>query len=525
MNNNLESTSTKIDFFLGDLEQRAREQNTMFALYNQGKQNHGIRPDSSRLSHLVEAGEVVVDGVHLSFNKESGRAAINGRTVETSPLFEGRSNSTDFEYNKQRKIYLEDTIKFQGMYVEFDSKGTFDAFGNEHNSTFNQNKVENALEELQPDAENINPNGFFKTEMTAKQKIRLMSHQIDYEKADLKKTSHKLAIVEKTAIKQPLVDAQLAQSVKDILSGAINPMEAANRDGTHEIDPNHAYVQQTLKGVEGLNDTKNFAISHLKPMPKDYITQQTLLRRATSIDYSDTESNLSIIAKQLVAFQSANEVITNAPAVDFSKGIDLDRLFVSTKRLAGAELIDGKSCVMDANETYSNVKAGDFALPRSSLLTKSVDKYKAIALTIGASAAGSVSTALKDRDDVLVIDALRESNVNQVLFDIRQNYSLPIAVFTSNKDLDGFLKTSRDTKLVSNLALSKGWGEHGIDAIKENRFDGFADAVESRVDRAVEIASHQPAAPKPTIRASLDIDPLAASNTQTKPNHRNQMGL
>lgn len=223
-------------------------------------------------------------------------------------------------------------------------------------------------------------------------------------------------------------------------------------------------------------------------------------------------------------------MITNAPPVDFSKGIDLDRLFVSTKRLAGAELIDGKSCVMDANEKYSNVKSGDFALPRSSLLTKPIEKYDAIALTIGASAAGAVSTALKERDDVLVIDALREANVNQVLFDIRQNHSLPIAVFTSNKELDEFLKTNSDAKLVSNLSVSgKGWGEHGIDAIKENRFDGFADAVESRVDHAIALAKTQPTAPKPSIRASLNIDPLAASNdqtTQTKPNHhRHQMGL
>jgi hypothetical protein len=414
------------------------------------------------------------------------------------------------------------------MYIEFDSKGTSDVFENEHNSVFNQKKVNDALTELQPDLERINPNDFFKTEMTATQKIRLMSAQIDHEKTDLKKTSHKLAIAEKTAIKQPLVEAQLSQSVKDILSGAINPMEAANRDKTHVIDASHAYVQQTLKGVEGLNDTKNFSISHLKPMPKDYVTQQTLLRRATAIEYGDTESNLSIIAKQLVAFQSANDVITNAPPVDFSKGIDLDRLFVSTKHLAGAELIDGKSCVIDAGEKYSNVKSGDFALPRSSLLTKPIEKYNAIALTIGASAAGAVSTALKERDDVLVIDALREANVNQVLFDIRQNHSLPIAVFTSNKDLDDFLKTNSDTKLVSNLSTHKGWGEHGIDAIKENRFDDFANVVESRVDNAIALAKTQPAAPKPSIRASLNIDPLAASNdqtTQTKPNHRHQMGL
>lgn len=532
MNNHLESNNAKVDFFLGDLEQRAQEQNVMFALYKQGKQAHGIRLDLNNQTHLINAGEIELSGVKLSFDNSTKEAFINGTPVDVKPLFKGLENSTEFDYNKQRKIYLEDTIKFQAMYIDFDSKGSTDIFGNEHNTAFNEKKIANALFELQPDYENINPNNFFKTEMTATQKIRLMSSQIDAIKSDVKKISHKLAVAENKAIKQPLVDKQLAQSVKDILSGAIDPMEATKRDNAHEIDADHHYVRNILKSTEGLNNTNNFAISHLKPMPKDYETQQTLLRKATAITYDDNESNISIIAKQLSAFSQAKDVITNAPPVDFANGTDLERLFVSTKRMAGSEIIDGKSCVMDANEKYRNVNAGDFGLPRSSLLTKPIGSYSAIALAIGASAAGAISTALKHRDDVLVIDALREDNVNRVLFDIRKNHHLPIAVFTSNKDLNEFLLSSKDRDLTLSLSKDKGWGEIGIDAIRADKFDDFTNIVESKINQS--LSGEQPKKSNPVIRASLNTDALAASasidhkldpNPTNPTNYHNQMGL
>lgn len=527
MNNHLESDGSKIDFFLGDLEERASEQNTMFAVYNHSKLLYGIRPDLSSLTKLVSTGEAMVGGIELSFDKSSGHATVNGGAVDVKPLFQGLEGSADFEYNKQRKLYLEGVKNFQAMYIDYDSKGTTDVFGKNQNTSFNQKKVSDALKELKPDYENINPNGFFKTEMTEMQKIRLMSSQIDIVKADVKKISHKLAIEEKNAIKKPLIDKQLAQSVQDILSGVIDPIAATKRDKTHEIDANHSYVKLILKDTNGLNDTKNFAISHLKPIPKDYETQQTLLRKVTAISYGDDESNISIIAKQLVAFQAAKEIIINAPKVDFSNGVDLDRLFVSTKRLAGLELIDGKSCVMDASERYRNVNSGDFGLPRSSLLNKPIAEYSAIAIAVGASAAGAISTALKDRDDILVIDALREDNVNRVLFDIRENYTLPVSVFTSNHHLDSFLRSSKDDCLASNLSKDKGWGEIGIDAIRTHRFNDFANMVESRIDKALSIEPLS--APKPAIRASLDIDLLATPSYEppltTLTNHHNKMGL
>lgn len=528
MNNHLESDSNKTDFFLGDLEQRASEKNIMFSVYKQSKQFYGIRPDLSTLTKLISLGEVAFDGIELSYDSKAGQAAINGSAVNVKPLFQGLENSTDFDYNKQRKLYLEGVKTFQDMYIDYDSKGVTDAFGNEHNTPFNEKKVSDALREFEPDHEGINPNGFFKTEMTATQKIRLMSSQIDLIKADVKKLSHKLAIEEKNSINQPLVEKQLAQSVKDILSGAIDPIEATKQDKTHEIDVNHLYVKTSLKGIEGINDTKNFPISQLKPMPSGYKTQQTVLREATAISYGDDESNISIIAKQLAAFQAAKDVILNAPKVDFSNGIDLERLFVSTKRLAGAEMIDGKSCVMDANERYRNVNSGDFALPRSSLLNKPISDYSSIAIAVGASSAGVVSAALKYRDDILVVDALREDNVNQVLFDIRENHALPISVFTSNSDLHNFLESNRDRNLSSHLSKGKGWGEIGIDAIRENRFDEFANIIESKADK---ILSADPlVAKKPEIRASLNIDALSETPNHAPPptnlnNHHNQMGL
>lgn len=536
MNNHLASESGKTDFFLGDLEQRASERNLMFAMYKHSKQTYGVRPTIHDLTQLTNEGEVEVDGVRLLLDRGNGNpndtATINGNEFDITPLFEGIENSTDFDYNQQRKIYLEGVIKFQDMYITYDSKGVTDAFGVNHNTVFNEKKVADALSELEPDYEGINPNGFFKAEMTKTQKIRLMSSYIDTIKADVKKTSRKLAVEEKAAIKKPLVDKQLAQSVKDILSGAIDPIEATKRDKTHEIDANHHYVQNTLKGIEGINDTKNFAVSHLKPMPKDYETQQTLLRRITAITYGDDESNISIIAKQLTAFQAAKEIITNAPKVDFENGIDLERLFVSTKRLAGAIMVDGKSCVMDANEKYRNVNSGDFALPRSSLLNKPIKDYDSIVVSVGASAAGAISVALKDREDVLVIDALRDDNVNRVLFDIREHHDTPILVFTDSKDIDNYLSTSRDNRLTSNLSKHKGWGELGVDAIRANRFDDFANIIESKIDNFTPDVLTTPQ--KPVIRENLNestnTNPLTATHANdqqptTPNNHRYQMGL
>ena len=526
MNSYLESQTPQPDIFLGDLERKAVEQNIMFALYNDVKDKFGLRPDSLILSQVIDQGSVTFNGVEMSIDDNSAQPRVNQQAIDVTPLFSGQQKSTDFDYNKQRKVYLTDTITNQKRFIDFDSKNSLDARGQESGSAFNIKKASDALQELAPDTENVNPKGFFKTEMTAMQKIRFMSEHIDTLKAGVKKTSHKLIGLEKDQIEKPLIDAQIHQALVDMKSGAISVVEATKREKTHRIDEQHNYFKTTLRSIEGLNDTKNFGISHLKPMPLGYITHKEQLSLALEVDYSDTDSNLRIIGKQLSAFIDAKELLSHPPAVDFSKGIDLERLFVPTYTLAGNTISPSKSCVVDANERYSGVSAGDFALPKTSLVNKPFSQYKAIAVTVGASAAGAITTALKDHTDVLVLDALEDGNVGDVLAKIRKDHEIGVVVFTDNSIIDEFLRQSGDRHLRSNLSRGLKWGEAGISAIANKNFDKFERLIDDRVSATIDQHLNDESSFKPAIVQDLvRSEDLTKKNEPNPNNHHQRVGL
>lgn len=527
MNSYLESKPLAPDIFLGDLERKAFEQNIMFALYNDVKRRFGVRPDLDTLSQVITQGEASVSGIHLSIDDSNAQPRVNNETIVVTPLFDGQSNSADFDYNKQRKVYLTETLASQKMFIDFDSKNTLDAFGKEQGSSLSIKKARDALQELMPDHEHINPKGFFKTEMTAAQKIRFMSKHIDVLKADVKKTSHKLTNLEKEQIEKPLVDAQIKQALADMMSGAASVVEATKREKTHKIDPNHNFFKNILQSIEGLNDTKNLSVGHLKPMPNGYVTHREQLSKALEVDYGDSDSNLKIIGKQLAAFIDAKELLAHPPTVDFDKGVDLDRLFVPTYTLAGVTISPSKSCVVDANERYDNVSAGDFALPRTSLVNKPFGQYKAIAVAVGASAAGAITTALKQKEDVLVIDALDDTNVTDILAKIRKDHKIGIAVFTDNPLIDKFIKQSGDRNLSSNLSNGIRWGEAGINALRDNNFDRFERLVSDRVSVTIDQHLNEESSFKPAIIRDLVKSEDLTSVTQSNPNnhHHQRVGL
>lgn len=526
MNSYLGSKTPPTDIFLGDLEVRAVEQNIMFALYNDVKERFGVRPDSSALSQVIAHGEFSFSGVQMSVDSNK-HPKVNNQAVLVTPLFVGQSNSADFGYNKQRKAYLTETIASQKMYIDFDSKSSVDSLGREQGNSFNIKKAKDALQELLPDTENVNPNGFFKTEMTAMQKIRFMSKHIDALKADVKKTSHKLTSLEKEQIEKPLVDAQIKQALEDMKSGSVSVVEATKREKTHKIDEHHNYFKNVLGGTQGLNDTKNFSIGHLKPMPDGYVTHREQLSEALVVDYDDTDSNLNIIGKQLAAFMNAKELLSHPPAVDFSKGVDLNRLFIPTYTLAGNTISASKSCVVDAHEHYSNVSSGDFALPRTSLVNKPFSQYKAIAITVGASAAGAISTALRHQDDILVVDALQDANVNDILAKVRKDHNIGVAVFTDNPIIDDYLKHSGDRHLSSNLSNGVKWGEAGINAINSNNFDRFERLVSDRVSSTIDQHLDTESAFKPNLLQDLVKSQDLTAQQQPNPNnyHQQRVGL
>lgn len=527
MNSYLESKTPQPDIFLGDLERRAFEQNIMFALYNDVKDRFGVRPDLETLNQVITDGSATVNGVQMTIDDDSAQPRVNNQAIPVTPLFEGLSNSTDFDYNKQRKAYLVETLASQKMFINFDSKSTTDAFGKEQGSSFNIKKAQDALKELAPDTEQINPKGFFKTDMTAAQKIRFMSKHIDTLKADIKRSSHKLTGLEKEQIEKPLVDAQIQQALADMMSGAVSVVEATKREKTHKIDEQHNYFKTTLQGIEGLNDTKNFAVSHLKPMPLGYVTHKEQLSKALEVDYSDSDSTLKIIGKQLSAFMDAKELLAHPPSVDFSNGTDLDRLFIPTYTLAGNAISPSKSCVVDASESYNNVSAGDFALPKTSLVNKPFSSYKAIAVTVGASAAGAITTALKSKDDVLVIDALEDTNVGDILAKIREGHKIGIAVFTDNPQIDDFIKQSGDRNLSTNLSHGIKWGEAGINAINEGSFDRFERLVNDRVSATLDQHLSEESSFKPAIIQDLVKSEDLTSTVQANQNnhHYQRVGL
>lgn len=477
------------NFFLDDLEKKANEQNIMFAVYQQLKEDYSVRATIDELKPLFSDGSLSVSGINLSFDKDNGIASINDKAVPVTPLFQDNNhfnNMIDATHKKQRHTYLTENISNQRMFISFDSKGHTDLMGNEINTDFNQKKVNDALRELEIDHKNINPNGIFKAEMTASQKMRYMLTYINDMKATISDTLKKMSITERLAIEQPLFTQQNERTAKGVFEGTMTAADAMKQSNNHEIDARHHFVQNALKGVDGLNDTSKFAISQLKPIPAGYVTHEERLNALLDFSYGDDDSDLAIVGKQLEVFANAKEQLINAPSIDFSHGIDLDRLMVSTKTLAGSKIGEGKSAIIDSSQQYHNVKAGEFALPRDAMINQPFNQYKLIAVTVGATAAGAISNALMESNsrsnDVLVIDALDNINVTDVLAKIRTEHKMPIAVFTDSKPIDTFLRMGNDDKLSSNLSQGIGWGERGIDALKNGTFDDYERLITSKIE-------------------------------------------
>lgn len=485
MNAYQKAISTQTDIFLGDLEKRAFESNAAFGIYNHAKSVHGSRPNLDVLTKMISTGEASLDGYEYKFDRDTGQAYINNQEVAVQPLYEGSSEAVDFDYIKQRKAYLTETMDAQARFLKYDSRGSLNSYGAEMNTELAQSKVRTALEDLMPDPEGITANGFFKTDMAASQKTRFMSTTIDTLKVDVKTSLRKLISKEKSDISQPLFDKHSARIAKAIFDGELDASEATRANSSHEISTDHNFFKVALQGINGINHTDNFHIGHLKHMPKDYISQKERVSASLKISYSDNDSRLKILSRQLEAFINAKETLHTPNPVDFSVGIDLNRLYVDTKKLVGGRIVDGKSCVVNSDNSYHNIKHGEFALPVNAMLSKPLSHYDAMVLTTGPITSAAISTALADRN-VLVVDALEESNIINVLATIRDEHEIPVVLFTDNKIMHEFVNGSKDKNICSNLSKDTTWSENALYNIKQDTFDAFKSNIESIVTTSLE---------------------------------------
>lgn len=485
MNAYQKAKEAQTDIFLGDLEKRAFESNTAFGVYEYAKATYGTRPDLAVLTAMISTGFAQSQGHQYNFDMDTGQAYIDNQPINVQPLYEALDETTDFDYVKQRKAYLSETMDAQERYIRYDSRGFLNDNGVEVNSEIAKARVLSAAEDLKPDHENVNPNGFFKTNMTAAQKMRLMSTTIDTIKADVKASLRKLASKEKSDISQPIFDKHSARIAKAIFDGDLEAGEATKINPSHEISEQHTFFREGLQGVEGANHSENLHIGHLKHMPKDYITQKERVSNALKVDYGNSDSRLKIISRQLEAFINAKGELNHANPVDFSVGIDLDRLYVDTKKLLAGNIVDGKSCVLNADARYKNIKHGEFAIPATTMLSRPLSHYDAMVLTTGPIASAAISTALSDRN-VLVVDTLEDSNVINILSVVRDNHQVPVVLFTDNNVIHEFVESAQDKNICSNLSKDLTWGEKGLYNMKEGLFDDFKADIDNVLTTSLE---------------------------------------
>lgn len=525
MNTYQQAKNTQTDIFLGDLEKRAFESNVAFGVYDHAKSAHGTRPDLTTLSNLIKTGAADIGGHEYRFDTDTGQAYADNAEIAIKPLYEGLIGTVDFDYIKQRKAYLTENMASQARFIEYDAKGSINTQGQEVNTEFAKAQVRIAQDDMLPDNENIQVNAFFKTEMTAAQKMRYMSTTIDTLKKEVKANLRKLAIKEKADISQPLFDKQSAAIAKDIFDGKLDALEAARRHNSHEISADHNFFKSGLRGIEGLNNSDKFHIGHLKPMPAGYITQKERTTAHLKIEYGDDDSRLKIISRQLEAFINTKGVLSIPNPVDFSVGTDLNRLYVDTKKMVGGNVVDGKSCVLDADNAYHNVKQGEFALPVSSMLSKPLSHYDAMVLTTGPINSAAISTALADKN-VLVVDALKDTNINNVLTAVRQENQIPVVLFTDSNDLHDFINSNKDKNICSNLSKDSTWGENALYNIREGTFDNFKSNIENIV--AISLEPPKKEEPQSILKqlATYDAHIIKHIEPITTPNiNRHRVGL
>ena len=119
------------------------------------------------------------------------------------------------------------------------------------------------------------------------------------------------------------------------------------------------------------------------------------------------------------------------------------------------------------------------------MLSKPLSHYDAMVLTTGPITSAAISTALADRN-VLVVDALEESNIINVLATIRDEHEIPVVLFTDNKIMHEFVNGSKDKNICSNLSKDTTWSENALYNIKQDTFDAFKSNIESIVTTSLE---------------------------------------
>lgn len=499
---------------LDKLEHKASEQNVLFCLYQQAKQQYRVRPTNNQLKDLANTGRISINGLDLAYSREDKKAFINGTPVYSEPLLDAGTRPTDasiINYSNQRRMYLTEVIVNQRSYITHDSKGHTDGYGNEINSHYDINKAKEALEALEPDPNNINPNGVFLTGLTAQQKIRTMLLNINESRDKVRSLFNKLTSDEVESINKPLQEEHRRRTAHEASTGKIGILEALNRPTTHVLDAEHEFVKNNLSDIDGLNDTKNFPLNYLKPIPKGYTTLKERLDTLLEAPYDLADDEMSSIAKQMVVFDNAKKALSNTAKnpLTFDGGVDDKRFYVTTTKISHGQLYEGQSATMDSDGRFKHVSSGEFGITKSGTLKKDLRDFDAVILTVGPKASGSFSKAIEEQPNkdknVLVIDALEESNVTDVLNNIRGSYRIPVVVFTDNKQLHNYLEQKEDKNMTAYLSEDYKWGDLGLKFLKEESFDRF----QKGVDGAVEYAIHQS-------QTTLDPDekPLVASSNQ-----------
>lgn len=463
---------------LSKTEYKAKEQNVMFALYSQVKKEHRVRPDNSQLKKLANSGELTIGGVELTYDRDSMSAYINGNPVYVEPLLDAGEKPKDsalLEYSAQRKTYLIESIVNQRAYIDYDHTGSIDALGTEVNSKYNARKAQESLRELEVDKDNINPEGVFKTSLTASQKVRFLQKKISEYRKTIQEKFVRFSSQESDEITKAERELHQKKIAKGLADGTISSAQAIMSAPEHKISEDHEFLKRSF---EGLDDKQPFPLGHLKEVPKGYDTFKEVLDDLLEPRYDFGDNDMSILAKQYLTFKDTVDNLPDKPDVDFSKGVDSNKFYVTTHHNLGSSIRESKSAVMTADGKYHGVNRGDFGLPAQTQLTKRITDYSAIVVSRGAVATGAFQKMVDDNEslkgNVLVVDALTDRNISDVISNLREHSNTPIAVYTDNNSVKKGLEATNDNRINVSLSSDNTWAETAVNSLKNGDFDELA---------------------------------------------------
>lgn len=526
-------------------EYKAAEQNVMFALYNQVKKEHRVRPNNNQLKQLANSGSLNVQGVELSYDRKTMSAFINGNPVYVNPLIdagEKPKGSDVIEYSKQRKTYLIESIVNQRAYIDHDHLGKKDSFGNEINAAFNIRKAHEALRELNPDKSGVNPNNIFKLELTEAHKVRLLTQKIQENKERILTDFSKLSEVEGQALQKAETDAHLQKMAKALANRTISPMEALKSAPVHNISSDHNFIKNNLDGIEGKNP---FPMHQLKEIPKGYEPVKVKIDRSLEPTDDFGDNDMMLLSKTYLAFQKTVDELDRLKdgiKIDYSNGVDLDKLYVKTHKVSGRFIKESKSSVMDSNDKYSLVNRGDFSLPIPSSIGEKISDYNSIIVSKGAVASGAIQKVVSDnpdlKDKVLVVDAMEDRNVFDVVSNFREQTNASIAVFTDSENLQKTLDSIADNRLNTFLSEEGKWSKQAVESYKNDNFEKFSQKIESDIRRTLLLNKEAKQLPSNaeqhsnvnksevthnSTQSNQDIKPSHPNNNQSNPDYRRGM--